>query len=419
MSILVASEDTTTMIPAGGIPATGPGIPGLLNDLPYVLRWVIDEWHRTGTWSTVILSTAREALSLVLSVGGNGVGTSPDTSRWTFTSRPDSGWLTARQEEGPTVYIGIADRLKSDPMIAFHPDGRLHTVDTAANLDGWRRKMGSHYYATPGVAGVAAIRQYHRRTAAGRTVLWQLRNPATTEWWAPPAPIDDLRVRLPIRDSAVHRWDMRRAYLAAAAAVRLPAGGAPRPTGAAVLTGPPWAPGYYQLAMTGHGGIIQRLLGAQPGRPVWVGSPTMDLLASYQTRYTILDSWTSELAGRYLRPWAEKINTGINDGTLPWPLRTTLKSAYREAIGLLSVTGGTIYRPDWRHLIIDQARASMLRRIHRVHHLYRVAPVRIDVDSVWYAQTDMAGKTTVAAIGEALGVGNEMGRMRYEVETTR
>lgn len=263
----------------------------------------------------------------------------------------------------------------------------------------WDRAVGTPWTLTDGVSAVMAMKSMPRN----KQPRWQLVNQNTLEFWQPPAPIQDLRWRSrhKIRGE-LHRWDMRAAYLNAAAQVELPYG--PLRPGLFKTD----AAGYYLIRITGV--QARQIFMPPPPRTglVWVTHSMLPVLTS--VAYELIDAWQSDDSGRILRSWAEQWRDliGVHES-----IRPALKRGYAEAIGLMGAKTTGIYRPDWRHMIIDRVRASMIARMQRVELNYHgLRPYRIDVDSVWY---DLPAPGTVHEyIGETLGVGDRIGQMRYE-----
>lgn len=317
------------------------------------------------------------------------------------TQPTDGAWFTAIPEttgNHSTVHIGIREWMAADDPIAGVTRSPAHV---AGLLSRWYSVAGTHYRHNPGAATVVSI----RKALADRHVTWRLQDLATVEWWPPPANIGDLRRHGNSRPApGAHRWDMRSAYLAAAAAVDLPAGRL-KPTGDDI--DPLTAVGYFRIKL-GRGDWPSTFLGRDRQGCAWVCHPLMRWLWGRKAGVEIIDSVTASLGTRLLRPWAERWRDGIAENPV---LAPALKAGYSQAIGLFNVRGGTIYRPDWRAAIIDQVRYSMIRRIGSVKRLCDLMPARVDIDSVWYVTANDAERDRV---GEALGVGPNIGKMRYE-----
>lgn len=376
---------------------------GLCSDLPTLLGVP----HELGAHleSTIIIPAdpthggGRQAVRTVIEGAG-----------WK-TAPTDGGWFTCRRGKA-MIHLGVFEWLKDvDPLVraACLPGFTNPTPwALAQTLDTWARATGAYYRHTPGVAAIAAIRQSGKWNTFGPKEFrteprWVLQDRSILDYWAAPAQLTDLRAGAITKKPthAYHRWDTRAAYLAAASAVELPY----RQLVQDAQGGPV---GYYRVNMLGCDGD-RLLLPAKADRQGtrWLGSSTLDLWRK-RAVLEIVEAHTStdRKTGRILRPWAEKWRDAM--ATHP-DLRPVLKAGYAQALGgLLAVKSGTIYRPDWRHLIMDELRAQVTRRILRVWDLHHTWPSKVDVDSVYY-DTD-----TPNAIGETLGVGERIGNMRYE-----
>jgi hypothetical protein len=362
---------------------------GLASDLSTVLNLARENAYDTVIMPTLnipgVITTTRETLEAQLKYGSGLEVTS---------TAKTGGWFVLRiGDRGPRISLCIRDWCPKDPIVGTHRSFR-HMV--AALLE-WQHTLIEPYRMTPGVSMIAGI----QGTATG--ARYKLQNRNTADWWKPPAMLNDLRhITRDRPDVPLHRWDMRSAYLAAAAAVDLPYQQL-KHTGPHPETG---AVGYYRIRI--HEGPTAGL--GPPDRQGchWVGHPMLELMNRPPWSVEIIDSHTAVDYGRILRPWAERVRDQIYRTDLPDWYRAALKSGYAQAIGLLAVPRGSMYRPDWRHLIIDQMRASMVRRIASAKRLMDIDPVRVDIDSVWYDTNDPEH------VGAALGEGTLMGRMRYE-----
>lgn len=352
---------------------------------------------------------------------------------------PEStGWLTRAvtldydQRRDVYLHTGFLPQLQADDMVLRHVAGDhqpfVEDYDRDACLQlvirrlvAWRELTGVDYHTHPAVAAIVAMKR-HTHPAP----RWILRNHtgyasgpfAGDGWWTPPAPIVDLHAGGP--DGILSTtWDRRGAYLASAAAVELPYRQLRQ-------TGYDYDPacGYYRvsLANTPLARYYAALL-AQSADPtgdgtVWVCHPTLRVLSETASLVEVVDSWTTgnlpgKEHGRILRPWAEKWRDALagfdalaSDQTIR-DTRAALKQGYTQALGgLLTVKAGTIYRPDWRHMIIDHNRAHMLRIIARMWHTRGVLPLEIKVDAITYE-----GEPS-DAIDETIGVGPRIGNMR-------
>jgi hypothetical protein len=271
--------------------------------------------------------------------------------------------------------------------------------------DAWAELTGTEWKMTDGVSTLINLQALPRN----KHPRWRLVDPAMVEYWQPPHNIVDLRWQRPHAPKGPrHRFDLRAAYLAAAAQVELP-------YRQLRLSGPhACGVGYYRVAITRA--QTDQLWLPRPDRQgcIWV---THDELQAVRLgAHEIIDTCVAEDSGRILRTWAEKwrdciLRTyGVPDRG---PLRSALKNGYAQAFGLMGAKTQGVYRPDWRHLIVGYVRQAMRRRALNVRTALGVDPVRIDVDSIWYAQDEI--KTgDWAVLTAALGVGDRIGQMRYE-----
>lgn len=319
------------------------------------------------------------------------------------TPHTEGGWFSARQPlDGRIMQLGVRVWMPDDPMIGVVRPA----PEVVRALVEWQTVTGVSYRHTPGVSAIVALRSLSR----AKTPRWQLKtaNPSTLqpEWWEPPARIVDIRWGRLAPGRKYDHWDIRGAYLAAAGQVALPYGRLD-PTGGAPDHD---AVGYFRVRIDNSAySHIVRLLGRRDSHGCqWTTHDVVRHLRNKYIQHEIIDSYTSTDSGRILRPWADHWRNAINAAT---PLtRPVLKLGYAQAIGLMDVPKGSIYRPDWRHMIIGSVQASILRRIQRVEYITNMWPTRIDVDSIWYH----TGNDATKIISAALGVGAHNGNMRYE-----
>jgi hypothetical protein len=277
----------------------------------------------------------------------------------------------------------------------------------AAKLGAWWRATGTQYYATPGVSAVINLRN---SWGDGPHPQWRLISPNTALAWKPPASIEAINWMVDRRPRAqLWRWDMHRAFLAAMAAVQLPFRQL-YPTGTDPTT---LECGYYRIANPAAFQPLPAWVWPNNDRQgtSWVCQGTLKLLAELTGHpIDVIDSWTPHpgVAGgtghrKLLKHWAEDWrDIRLAD-------MTPVKQAYAQLVGLMNAPGGQLYRPDWRHMIIDQQRASMIRRILAVRESTGMEPVAIRTDAVYYRAT-----LDARLIETQLGIGGNMGNMRFE-----
>lgn len=298
-------------------------------------------------------------------------------------------WTLYHREDGRTVALGCRDSMGPRHFgVLVEPDTDPGVL--AMRLDRYHRATGLSWRGTCATTALNAIRltwenvQYEPRwnlpkIAAGRAVgplIWKRDlSPVERHWgW-------------------VHTFDATSAYLGAAINADL---------AWSVLehTGPkPFdrAPGYWHIRL----GAATLALDAQPGRPpllpagrvrdgcVWLTAPYVHFLGELGDPLDVIDSWTGvqgrRPAGfRVLRKFGEQIRDARARADHPW-LDYAIKRTYKDATGGMQRAGMRVYRPDWAHTLIDLWRATLYRRLIRVHQTQGVWPVRIITDSVSYA----------------------------------
>lgn len=316
---------------------------------------------------------------------------------WLICRRPEPD---ARGRKGErVVHVGIMpwlDRTRF-PLITDDP------LVVVWRMLHWHRLVGVPYHGEhAGVPGIALLRDGY----TGRP----------TPWWRPPFDsitpaneatevADDWRAPGPARDDQEweHGFDVTSQYLSAAGVVRLAVGrlsyrAAPievarhnRP-GYYRITVPPWALGDKIVHPAGRW---------RPGDTVWVAHPTVDLLCELAHEHggviaepDVHEAWTAENDGaRVLRKWSATLAQARREAAEllegpEGPLCTTLQDVYKKGIGMLAVPTSRIYRPDWQHGIICQARCNLWRKVWAEGTTADHWPVQISADTVWYASAE-------------------------------
>jgi hypothetical protein len=326
---------------------------------------------------------------------------------WKITSHGDSPWHALRRN-GERINFYATD--ESDWI-------REHLF---FQLGWWLDHVGTHYYLSPGVSTERAI-----LAGADGKFKWII-----SDAWKPPGELRSITYKhKDYRPGVVvHRWDMRRAFLNALGAVELPLAQL-RHTGADPST---LNCGYYRVRSTSLRTLWPSWFYPSFDRQgtCWVTQASLHH-AFHFPEVEIVDSWTPGVSAtsghrRLFRSWAQDYGKIMDLAMSPshgfgwdvWgPTSTRLKLGYAEMIGMWATPGGFVYRPDWRHMIIDEVRASILRRVINVYeatgHLW---PVRINTDAVYYRlpKPEHAGPHTADQLGVLLGVGPNSGNMRYE-----
>lgn len=354
-----------------------------------------DTWVNGKIWPTPAGMATDWAAQRLFLYGSPGITTlvTPAPARdaraaladWEWPRHSDwiqSGWVTLSKGQGNFrrwLHIGLLDHLGSDPLIG----GFTTPVLIGEGLKRWHALTGAEYRTSPAVAAVASIREITKRHK--RPPRWILQNKATAEWWQPPGQIHDLNYNMAEPWRQLYFYDRRAAYLASAAAVQLPYGEL-RPTGY------DYDPrcGYYNVRINNMSGWLGVPVAEMLGPPdhngaVWVCQDTLAVLRDNGWNCEVIDSWSTDQSGRILRPWAEKWRDAMESMS---PLaRPALKAGYAQALGgLFAVPRGTVYRPDFRHMIMDNNRAHMLRVALSVYKHNGIWPSRVTVDALYYHQ---------------------------------
>lgn len=329
------------------------------------------------------------------------------------TNRSERGWFTCLSPGKPTIHLACVEH---GALADLGPE--LRDIREARRwLTAWAERMYIHYRHTPGVSALASMTAYPR----SRRPQWHARD-ADGSPWPMPCIIRDI-VHKPgelMAPGYRHQWDTRNAYLAAMAAVELP---------------------YRTLEHTGalphtlDCGLFRVQLTSAVPWPSWMmpdidrqgcGWITSSEIRAYRQVIGMLplvvDSYTpapTQAAagrpghGRILRSWAEFYRDSMPAlASTDFGATKAPKRGYAEAVGLMNRVGGSVYRPDWRALIIGHVRAAMMRRVAAVMMRTNatVLPSGINVDAIYYDLTD----TELTAVRDAIGEHDRIGGMRYE-----
>lgn len=97
----------------------------------------------------------------------------------------------------------------------------------------------------------------------------------------------------------------------------------------------------------------------------WFYTPMVEALAALGASFVVTEGYYFPRSLRLLKSWRELVEEGLSlseDAHLP-ALRKMIKAMYTQTFGLLGsdkFVGDSLYRPDWRGQIVDQAAARML-----------------------------------------------------------
>ena len=387
MTIYAVRPEVTDIWTGGRDQRTAPTPAGAFSDLGF---WLNPSTLWLDTPSTVVFSQApqgvtAEALPFLIHEAG-------------WSTRPStSGWFTCRRKSGQViryVHLCVLPWVSRDDQLLGDAVRNRDAAQAGALLAWWERRMGTPYRYTLGLSGHDSLRAMPRR----KSIAWApYKDRGALPGWEPPVNLRALSyVDKDAPMTGLHKWDTRAAYLRAMSTGNYPEGPL-QPTADA-----PQGPGYLRVRLHAFQGplgsrLVQflRLRFDRQGT-VWMGSNTAQVFVDAGLELDVVESWTAP-GGRILRSWAEKV------GKLPEQVR---KPAYVEAFGMFGTKAGSIQRRDWYHLVIDQANATLLRRIVQVALRNPLCwPVRIETDALVYQVAD----EYVSDLGEILGEG-----MRYE-----
>jgi hypothetical protein len=412
--------------------------PSMLTDLPRLVMAVMATCAGSKVATLVLPATDQLTPDLPAQLatyeGGMwGASNLADRSGWYQLGRPGPAANQPRR-----LHVCVLADLATAPYFAsrctlFDPGDRPRTI--LDRLRAYRDLTGGPFYATPGVSGIALIRQLgEHQSVRGPRPVWRWTDrkadaadelgrlaqlPADIVWRP-----DGTGPGVP----AGHRWDCRGQFLAAACAAQLGTG-LPEHTG-------PIQPrtdrhGWWRVVVHDVGKLPHVNSGGPPlwdraaqtdDGSVWLTTPIMVAASSYGCPIEVHETFTAPTGTRHLRAWGEVLRdatyTLTGTGAYPPQMAESIKASYAWAIGLMNRPGGRLYRPDWRATIIDLARVLLYRKIARVREVTGSWPAYIDRDSVWYGRSvvaDWQSRTEAGpAFNELIGEGSYIGNMRYE-----
>lgn len=350
-------------------------------------------WNRVAT-PAGLLSDARFLLQAIMFREPHGECTVVLSDPVDFAGVDEIGWKRF-------------DRKGSRWQFFTKDDCRINvlTGDEPCSLGGWFDLIGTHFFGSPGYSAIRSMRANPSNVRRS----WHLAE------WDPGFRINDIMwTSADVGPGApTNRWDMRSAYLNALGSAELPVSPLERtgPDPATLRSGfyrvrvNPELPEWFYPGIDGHGCS-------------WVGPSSLVTLTAAHSSPEIVDSWTA--VGRQDRTGHSKLFRSWADDWRDAILKArgfhsrydvdpdVLKRGYAEAIGQFNVFGSPIYRPDWRMMVIDFVRASVIRRILAVKANLGLEPVRVWHDAIFYATNDRA------AVAHWIGEGERIGNMRWE-----
>lgn len=366
---------------------------GALTDLGFWLK-PEDSWMENG--STVVLPAYADSRDqLVADVRALGWDTQPTEGAW-FTCRrqlPGSAFV---------LHLCILEWInRDDPVVGRIQlavdfgqtwDGAVDAI--VGNLVDWHKTMGTPYRHTPGVAAHDSIRAQYRPIQP----RWApYRGGNILHNWSPPFLIRPMLWTAGADNGAPRvKFDQRQAYLAAMRAVILPREGL-KNTGVE-----PVGPGYLRVRPNDPKHPLWTLVNRPDSQGcVGLGTATARFLTEAGAAHEIIDSQTAP-GSRLLRTWTERV--------LKLP-PAMAKPVYTQAVGMMNTKTGSIQRGDWYDLVIDQANATMLRRLWAAWKGLMMWPSTIHVDALEYR---LDADSKIEQLAQLVKVGGRPGEMKME-----
>lgn len=409
---------------------------GRVWNLGAVLTVAMDEFRYYGGGVVVLTTQAMADLGLGLlpptaADAPNALALSPARARGWNVSKLGP-WMSfySDNQAWPRISVACMPWLRSNVGPLWRED--MTAMEFARGLADYHEVLGTRFYATPGVTGLEVMRHRTRLSeepywapqdfyAAGKVP--KATRHAEDDYRAWVSPVDGER-----GGAYEHAYDAVSQYLAAAGSVYLPVGELHYATGGEFDK---HRGGYWQIEMPAWNlpylphpaGNHHAGWAGETGPLVWVTSPTMELLEELAefgvlARPQVISSWTASSL-RVLRSWQEQVREALirSQGEQYGPeVRRAVKATYTEAIGLMGREGGRVFRPDWRHALIAQARCNLFRKMFRIVQEEHRFPVRIKVDAVTYS-SDECDPVAAAPAGLRLaapGEGLALGRFTYD-----
>jgi hypothetical protein len=329
-------------------------------------------------------------------------------------------WTKVWRPGGRSLRIVVVPWLTLDecPLLVGDDD----PSELARRVGRYIAEVGIPYWVSPAMTGVDLMSHQRR---GGRYRLEAVEPPAPALQTSSQTHEIDFRWMRELTPEErghrfVHAFDLNGMYLSAASSVELGLGAARHvenpsfegklPPGYWLVSPPRWTnaklPDPFDPA--GHG---------YAGKAVWVATPTLQTVREiYDLSPTPIEAYVWDESARYLEPWYEGLRDArkrllgaveADDPDAGVVLRT-VKRTYAAGIGLLGsqylMSGRPLYRPDWRHHVLANARGRLLRRIERVAEQSGRYPVAIFVDALLYT-SDEADPALAVPAGLALGSG--------------
>jgi hypothetical protein len=326
-------------------------------------------------------------------------------------------WTTFKHADKPTVHVGFLGDLDYGRTPLF--DRHDRPEDVVRRLAWIGEHIGAPYRMTPGVTGCAAIRDHFAQLrATGRRSNGEHAEPY---WGAKDRRESDDRRngsgdllwqrRAQRRDTAmpwVHAYDLNAARLSAMGVAELAWGKLRRQD---LPSFDPRQAGYWAVhaneVIEPFPGAIYDKADVHAGM-VWLTTPAMAFLSGLGACPVPAEAWTGT-GRRLLRTIGERWNAARGAAPAGRALET-VKAVYRETAGMMASPGGSLYRPDWYHTIMDRQRMTLLSHILRVKRTTGLLPLVVHTDCLWYPSEDEDAGRTADRLGLPLGSG--LGKFR-------
>lgn len=337
-----------------------------------------------------------------------------------YTVRPDglTPWFrvqpTDRTKPGVTVAIPGYDSRRTTVWGEAATGGDLFEAlslfQTVTGLD-W-------HHSTNATAGdlfrrethVTTWEQYLRAGKKGRKPKVAMLRPVEA---MPPPALDpgreqDLRWIRSLTDTEreagfVHAYDGSGAYPNAVSGLELGTGSpVHRPDGPEF---DPRLPGYWRVRVDPAATFDDLAPALFAGYPVeddgslWVSTPTLAFARDCGVPFVVEEAYVWTAHRRWLAAWGKSIG-GFREelSAIPSPsaalAHQAVKRLYTSGIGALSSSGwdrsrDELFRPDFRHLVMANARMRVLRRIQSVAVSSGQLPVAVSVDCLYYVGAEI------------------------------
>lgn len=324
-----------------------------------------------------------------------------------------TGWFTFLHEGYPTVMLGIGP-LISQSRTTFG-DLREEPYILADRLARYADLTGGVWRGTGGLSGTASIRTQHE--AHEHTPMWRWKRPKDMPMGMVGSSFElsPSKHSRPLsadqrRGGAVHHFDIRAMYLAAAGVAML-GWSTPEHTGPREFD--PGFAGYWQvrrdqldaIALPEH--VMRSTVYRQgDSHLLWATTPVLTYMTEHGGSPEVFDSWTCKRTGRYLREWSARLTAartalrtprgGSRENLVDDGVARALKDTYARTVGMFNRETSRVYRPDWWDTCRDTARINLVRKVQAAN----VAPCRYNVDSIWVP----SGERYAHQVGAALGI---------------